>query len=124
MKYDPNNIFAKMLRGEMPCQRVLETPYGLAFHDIFPQAPVHALALPKGPYLSSLDFHQKASPDEITGFYRFLSEVIDVLNLSETGYRLLSNHGQDAGQEVPHYHVHILGGKPLGPLITSSDKES
>lgn len=119
MSYDSNNIFAQILRGEIPCQRVHENTFGLAFHDLAPQAPVHVLAIPKGAYTSSLDFYQKGSEAEVTGFYRFIAEVVKKLDLPDTGYRLLSNHGLQAGQEVPHFHVHILGGKVLGPLLGS-----
>ena len=120
MDYDHNNIFAKILRGEIPCQKIKENDFGFAFHDIAPQAPIHVLALPKGSYTSSFDFFKRASEKEITGFYRFIEKLVTHLDLQKDGYRLLSNHGKNAGQEVPHYHVHILGGKPLGPLLSGS----
>ncbi len=120
MSYDSNNIFARILRQEIPCKKIHENNFGLAFHDINPKAPIHALVIPRGAYTSSLDFHEKASTEEITGFYRFVSDVVRLLDLPEKGYRLLSNHGTAAGQEVPHYHVHIFGGKPLGPMLKES----
>lgn len=114
--YDPNNIFARILRGEIPCKSVLETPAALAFHDIAPQAPTHILVIPKGAYVSAADFHAQASDAEIAGFWRAVREV--AAPLEGAGYRLLANMGHDSGQEVPHFHVHILGGRPLGPLLT------
>jgi len=116
--YDDNNIFARILRGEIPCQRVFENEYVLAFHDIAPRAPVHILVIPKGRYVSYADFSQNASPIEITGFTRALGNLAKVLGLEQTGYRLISNMGQDAGQEVPHFHIHLFGGKNLGPLLS------
>lgn len=120
MPYNSENIFAKILRKEIPCKVVLENAFGLAFHDIAPQAPLHVLVIPKGPFQSSSDFHQKASPDEIVGFYTFLENVIAHFHLHEEGYRLISNHGINAGQEVPHFHIHLLAGQPLGPLLTGA----
>ena len=115
--YDDNNIFARILRGEIPCKRVHETPYALAFHDINPQAPIHVLVIPKGPYRSWADFSATASEAEIAGFVRAVGEVAKLLGLEEPGYRLLANAGVNAHQEVPHLHVHIFGGKALGPML-------
>lgn len=115
--YDDNNIFAKILRGELPCRRVYEDEWALAFHDINPLAPVHILVIPKGPYVSWDDFSQKASPEEITGFVRAVGKIARDQQLVVQGYRLLANTGKRAGQEVPHLHVHIFGGQPLGPML-------
>jgi diadenosine tetraphosphate (Ap4A) HIT family hydrolase len=115
--YDKDNIFARILRGEIPCKRVHETNHALAFHDINPQAPVHVLVIPKGPYRSWADFSAGASEAEIVGFVRAVGEVARLLELETPGYRLLANAGLDAHQEVPHLHVHLFGGKPLGPML-------
>jgi histidine triad (HIT) family protein len=115
--YDENNIFARILRGEIPCKRAHETPHALAFHDINPQAPIHVLVIPKGPYRSWADFSATASEAEIAGFVRAVGEVAKLLGLEEPGYRLLANAGVNAHQEVPHLHVHIFGGKALGPML-------
>ena len=116
-KYDPENIFAKILRGEIPCDKVYESDHALAFRDISPQAPTHVLVIPKGPYVSSDDFSAKASDAELADFLRAVGAVARQLGLVEPGYRMLANHGRDAGQEVPHYHVHIFGGGNLGRMI-------
>ena len=115
--YDPDNIFAKILRGEIPCQKVYEDEWALAFHDIAPQARVHILVIPKGAYVSWDDFSAKASAEEITGFVRAVGHVAREQGLVEPGYRLLANLGAHGGQEVPHLHVHLFGGEPLGPMI-------
>ena len=115
--YDVNNIFARILRGEIPCKRVHETPHALAFHDINPQAPTHVLVIPKGPYRSWADFSATAPDAEIAGFVRAVGDVAKLLGLETPGYRLLANAGVDAHQEVPHLHVHIFGGKALGPML-------
>ena len=117
MSYDQENIFAKILRGEIPCKKVHEDQWSLAFHDIHPQAPVHVLVIPKGPYVSLDDFSAEASPQEIAGFFRAVGEVARKLGLPAKGYRILANNGRDGGQEVPHFHVHIFGGRPLGRMI-------
>ncbi|HEY9163099.1 MAG TPA: histidine triad nucleotide-binding protein [Magnetovibrio sp.] len=119
MAYDPQNIFAKILRGEIPCNKVYEDEWALAFHDIAPAAPVHVLVIPKGPYVSLDDFSGSASTDEIAGFYRAVGKVARDLGLAEPGYRTLNNTGSDGGQEVPHFHVHVFGGKRLGPMLVS-----
>jgi diadenosine tetraphosphate (Ap4A) HIT family hydrolase len=115
--YDDQNIFARILRGEIPSRKVFEDEHVLAFHDINPLAPVHVLVIPKGRYVSSHDFTARASVAEIAGFWRAVGHVARELGLEAEGYRLLSNHGLNAGQEVPHYHVHIFGGSPLGRMI-------
>lgn len=115
--YDPDNIFAKILRGEIPCNKVYEDEWALAFHDIAPQAPIHILVIPKGPYVSLDDFAAEASSDEIAGFYRAVAHIARELGLVEPGYRVLSNIGAHGGQEVPHLHVHLFGGRPLGRMI-------
>ncbi|HEY4253756.1 MAG TPA: histidine triad nucleotide-binding protein [Roseomonas sp.] len=115
--YDPQNIFARILRGEIPCKRVHEDAFALAFHDINPQAPVHVLVIPKGAYVSAADFGSGASDAEIAGFWRAVATTAKALGLEAGGYRVLSNIGADGGQEVPHFHVHIFGGKRLGRMV-------
>ena len=115
--YDDGNIFAKILRGEIPCKKVYEDGWALAFHDINPQAPTHVLVIPKGSYVSFADFSAKASEAEIAGFIRAVGKVSKALGLEESGYRLLANMGEHGGQEVPHFHVHIFGGRPLGRMV-------
>ncbi|MBY0331709.1 MAG: histidine triad nucleotide-binding protein [Acetobacteraceae bacterium] len=115
--YDPGNIFARILRGEIPARRVHEDAHALAFHDVNPQAPVHVLVIPKGPWVSAADFHAGADADAIAGFWRAVSKVARDLGLEAGGYRLLTNMGPDGGQEVPHFHVHVFGGRPLGRMI-------
>jgi histidine triad (HIT) family protein len=117
LEYDNQNIFAKILRGEIPCRKVFDDEWALAFYDINPQAPVHVLVIPKGAYVSWDDFSAKASDVEIASFVRAVGHVGRELGLVEPGYRLLANIGMDAHQEVPHLHVHIFGGKPLGPML-------
>lgn len=115
--YDAQNIFAKILRGEIPNNTVFEDEWALAFHDIAPQAPTHILVIPKGAYVSWDDFSAKASEQEIAGFVRAVGHVARENNLVAPGYRLLANIGADGGQEVPHLHVHLFGGKPLGAML-------
>ena len=115
--YDPDNIFARILRGEIPCRKVYEDAHALAFHDINPQAPQHILVIPKGAYVSWDDFSAKASDAEIAGFVRAVGHVAREAGLVAPGYRLLANSGPDSHQEVPHLHVHIFGGRPLGPML-------
>jgi len=117
--YDDDNIFAKILRGEIPNKTVYEDEYALAFHDINPQAPVHILVIPKGPYVSFADFSEQAPAELIAGFIKAVGKVAKDQGLETPGYRLLANAGHDAHQEVPHLHVHILAGKPLGPMLDS-----
>jgi len=122
MTYDQNNIFAKILRGEIPCDKVYESDYALAFKDINPQAKVHVLVIPKGAYVNMDDFSHNASSEEITGLIRALGEVAKIVGVSEytsgKGYRYIGNNGSDGGQEVPHLHFHIVGGEPLGRMIS------
>jgi histidine triad (HIT) family protein len=118
LPYDDGNILAKILRGEIPNRTVYEDEWALALHDIHPQAPVHILVIPKGPYVSWDDFTEKASDAEIAGFNRAVGRAARELGLVEGGYRLITNIGMHAHQEIPHLHVHILGGKPLGPMLT------
>ncbi len=117
MSYDPNNIFAKILRGEIPCKKVYEDEFALAFNDINPKAPTHVLVIPKGPYVAYDDFITSANAEEIAGFARAVSKVAQSSGVAQTGYRLISNCGVNAHQEVSHYHVHVLGGKALGPML-------
>lgn len=116
-QYDSNNIFAKILRGEIPCDKVYESDHALAFNDISPQAPTHTLVIPKGAYVSMADFSAKASDGEIADFIRSVGIVAKAAGLEGDGYRILANHGTNAHQEVPHFHIHIVGGKALGPLL-------
>jgi histidine triad (HIT) family protein len=118
--YDDSNVFARILRGELPCTRVLETEWALAFHDLHPRAPVHVLVIPRGRYVSLSDFAARASEAEIAGFWRAVGEVARGLDLEAGGYRALTNMGQNAGQEVPHFHVHVFGGGALGPMIPTA----
>ena len=119
--YDDQNIFAKILRGEIPNNTVLETEHSLAFEDIRPQAPTHVLVIPKRPYVNYDHFAAEASDAEIADFTRTVAQVIAERGLApeggDKGYRLISNAGIDGNQEVPHYHVHVLGGRPLGRLL-------
>ena len=117
LPYDETNIFARILRGEIPCTRVHEDEHALAFHDINAQAPVHILVIPKGGYVSWDDFSARASDAEIAGFVRAVGLVAREQELVAPGYRLLANAGLNSGQEVPHLHVHIFGGRPLGPML-------
>ena len=115
--YDPNNIFARILRGEIPCKKVYEDQWALAFHDINPVSPVHVLVIPKGAYVAFADFSATASAEEIAGFIRAVGTVARDLGLEAPGYRLLANMGEDSGQEVPHLHIHLFGGRKLGPML-------
>lgn len=117
LPYDDANIFARILRGEIPAKRVYEDDHALAFHDINPQAPIHILVIPKGRYVSWDDFSAGAGAEEIAGFVRAVGHVARTHGLVDPGYRLLANAGPDAGQEVPHLHVHLFGGGRLGPML-------
>ena len=123
MTYDQNNIFAKILRGEIPCDKIYESDHALAFKDIHPQAKVHVLVIPKGAYVNMDDFSQNASNEEITGLIRALGEVAKLVGVSQyssgKGYRYIGNNGPDGGQEVPHLHFHIVGGEPLGRMVST-----
>lgn len=115
--YDDQNIFARILRGEIPNKTVYQDDFALAFHDINPQAPTHVLVIPKGAYVSWDDFSAKASDAEIAGFVRAVGKVARDMGLVAPGYRLLANAGTDSHQEVPHLHVHLFAGRPLGPML-------
>lgn len=118
--YDDQNIFAKILRGEIPNQTVKETAHTLAFRDINPQAPVHILLIPKGPYVTADHFAAEANTEEIADFWRCFSEIVtdEGLDADGDGYRVISNAGRDGVQEVPHFHIHLLAGRWLGPMLT------
>jgi len=115
--YDDQNIFARILRDEIPSKRVYEDDFAIAFHDINPQAPTHLLVIPKGAYVSWDDFSARAPDAEIAGFIRAVGAVARAAGLVEPGYRLLANIGQDGHQEVPHLHLHVFAGRPLGPML-------
>lgn len=118
MSYDNTNIFAKILRGEIPCDKVYEDDYVLAFNDIDPKAPVHILVIPKGDYISIDDFAAKASPEEMQAMFKAIDKIAEEKGLKRAGFRTIANTGTDGGQEVPHFHMHILGGATLGPMIS------
>ena len=122
MSYDTNNIFAKILRREIPCDKIYENDHVLAFKDINPQAKIHVLVIPKGAYVNMDDFSQNAKNDEIVALTRALGEVTKIVGLSSysegKGYRYIGNNGPDGGQEVPHLHFHIIGGEPLGRMVS------
>lgn len=120
--YDTNNIFAKILRKEIPCSAVYDDEFALAFADINPQKKQHILVIPKGEYHSFDDFASNASADEIVGFFKAVQRIAEQLGIDQTGYRLISNHGQDGGQEVPHFHIHLLGGEPVGQMVSTRVK--
>ncbi|MDB5690985.1 MAG: histidine triad protein [Alphaproteobacteria bacterium] len=117
LPYDETNVFARILRGEIPARRVYEDEHALAFHDLNPQAPVHILVIPKGAYVSWDDFSERAPDAEIAGFVRAIGHVARAQGLVAPGYRLLANAGMNSGQEVPHLHIHLFGGCPLGPML-------
>jgi histidine triad (HIT) family protein len=117
--YDNQNIFARLLRGEIPSRRVYEDEWAVAFHDIAPQAKLHVLVIPRGPYVSLADFTKDASDAEIAGFFRAVGIVARQLGLEAPGYRALANMGGDGGQEVPHFHVHLFGGEPLSQRMVN-----
>lgn len=118
--YNDNNVFAKILRGEIPCRKVYEDDHVLAFDDIAPQAPVHILVIPKGRYVSIDDFGAKAPASEIKAFYAAIATIAADKNLKADGFRVIANTGLNGGQEVPHFHMHILGGRGLGPMLTKA----
>ncbi len=121
LPYDPANIFARLLRGEIPATRVYEDEHAVAFRDIAPQAPTHVLVIPRGAYVSWDDFSARASDAEIAGFVRAVGTVARAAGLVGPGYRLLANVGAHGGQEVPHFHVHLFAGRPLGPMLAGAD---
>lgn len=117
--YDPDNIFARILRGEIPNKTVIETAHTLAFHDINPAAPVHVLVIPKGAYVTFDDFAAHATAEELVDFHRTAAAVCEMVGVAPgNGYRAITNAGADGMQEVPHYHLHILGGRVMGPLVS------
>jgi diadenosine tetraphosphate (Ap4A) HIT family hydrolase len=118
--YDDSNIFARILRGEIPCKKIYEDDFALAFYDIQPHAPVHALVIPKGQYTSFADFGANATPEEITGLTRAVALVARQLGVEDTGYRVITNTGPHSHQSVGHFHVHILGGRSLGMMLVGA----
>lgn len=120
MAYDPDNIFARILRGEIPCKKAFEDDHVLAFHDIEPQAPTHLLVVPKGQYVSMDDFTANASEAEIAALFRAVGDLARQAGVAETGYRIIANGGPHARQDVPHLHIHILGGRDLGRMLPPS----
>ncbi len=122
--YDDQNIFARILRGEIPSRRIYEDQWAVAFHDIAPKAPVHVLVVPRGPYVSLADFTENAADAEVAGFLRAVGAVARQLELDAPGYRIVSNIGRHGGQEVPHLHVHLFGGAPLGGMIPGAPDTS
>lgn len=119
--YDDQNIFAKILRGEIPNKTVLETEHTLAFEDIAPQAPVHVLVIPKGSYVTYADFAANASEAEIVDFHRALAQICEQAGVNGEGHRMITNAGEHGLQEVPHMHVHVLGGRPLGKMLVHAE---
>tara|TARA_B100000965_G_scaffold179271_1_gene149524 strand:+ start:636 stop:1001 length:366 start_codon:yes stop_codon:yes gene_type:complete len=120
MSYDNNNIFAKILRGEIPCKKIYEDKFVLSFYDINPQKKIHALVIPKGQYIDLDDFNSKASSEEILGFFKGVTTVakkLGITNGSGNGYRALANTGENGGQEVPHLHFHLFGGEKIGKMV-------
>lgn len=120
MSYDEGNIFARILRGEIECDKIFENNHALAFHDIRPQAPLHVIVIPKGPYQNAYAFYKEATVEELQGFAEALTNVIDLLKLNTYGYRMITNQGLHGGQEVPHFHMHVVGGKALGRMIAAN----
>jgi len=118
MAYDDSNVFARILRGEIPCHKVFEDSHVLAFRDINPQAPTHVLLIPKGRYVSAQDFAEQASEAEQLAFVRAIATVAKAVGAVEGGYRVLANAGAHAHQEVPHFHLHLFAGRPLGPMLS------
>ena len=117
MAYDPNNVFARILRGELPCKKIHEDEHVLAFHDINPQTPTHVLIIPKGEFVSLDDFSEKASDAQLAAVLRVAGRIARDLGVAESGYRILANHGRHAHQEVPHFHLHIFAGRDLGRMV-------
>lgn len=117
MSYDPTNVFARILRGELPCKKIDESEHTLSFEDINPLAPVHVLVITKGHYTDWTDFVARAADVEISAFTKAVARAADITGITDTGYRVISNIGNDSHQEVPHLHMHVLGGHPIGPLV-------
>lgn len=122
MNYNENNIFAKIIRGEIPADKIYEDDKVLAFHDISRAAPTHILVIPKGKYINFLHFSSKASEQEIAYFFKKLAEIAKELGIAENGFRLITNNGKNAHQTVEHFHIHILAGKKMGPLLNSNNQ--
>jgi len=122
MPYDKNNIFAKIIRGEIPATKIYEDEKVLAFRDISKAAPTHVLVIPKGEYINFSDFVSKADSAEVSYFFKKANEVAELLGVNKSGFRILANNGSDAHQTVPHFHLHILAGKKLGPLLSSDNQ--
>lgn len=116
MLYDDQNIFARILRKEIPAKVVFEDPFVLAFYDVQPAAKIHVLVIPKGPFCSGVHFMASASHEELLGFWRAVPKIVEKLALRHTGLRFIINEGEHGGQEVPHFHLHLLGGEPIGPM--------
>ena len=115
--YDVNNIFAKILRSEVPCEKILENEHALAFSDINPQAPIHKLIIPKSPYINFYDFTKNASMEEHESFWKLVNDLIEYFKVETEGFRIITNSGNNGNQDVPHFHVHLLGGENLGKMI-------
>ena len=122
MHYDKNNIFAKIIRGEIPAQKIYEDENILAFYDISKASPIHVLVIPKGEFIDFIDFTTKENPFEVANFFKKVAEIAKDLKVDESGFRMITNNGSDAHQTVKHFHVHILAGKKLGPLISSDNQ--
>ena len=118
MSYDPSNIFARILRGELPCKKIAEDEHTLAFEDINPQMPVHILVIPKGSYVDWSDFTSNASEKEHSAFTKMVGHVANLAGIKDSGYRIISNSGDDGHQEVRHLHIHVLGGAAIGPMVS------
>ena len=121
MAYDESNVFQRILKGELPCEKVFENEHALAFHDINPLMPVHVLVIPKGRYVSLDDFSAQASAEELAGFMRAVGETARIMGVAESGYRIVANTGVHANQEVPHFHVHIFGGRQIRGRMVRAD---
>jgi histidine triad (HIT) family protein len=120
MAYDDSNIFARILRGEIPCRKVYEDGHVLAFHDVHPKTPVHVLVIPKGAYTDVVDFGARASDEEQAALLRAVAKIAKDLGIADSGFRSIANTGLNGGQEVPHFHIHLLGGGPVGPMISKT----
>ncbi len=118
--YDPNNVFAKILRKEIPCKPVYEDDHVLAFPDMYPKAPVHILVIPKGAYTDIADFGAHASAEEVAAFFKAVAKVASDAGIDASGFRSIANTGINGGQEVPHFHIHIVGGDALGPMLSKA----
>lgn len=121
MAYDDSNIFAKILRGEIPNKTVLDEKHVLAFHDVSPKAPVHILVIPKGNYIEIADFSANASDEEKAALFTSINMIVEEFDLKEEGFRCIANTGINGGQEVPHFHIHIMGGRHMGPMVLEED---